>query len=86
MFTPETPRHEHAAIDEVYERMQRRFAAIDRDEVGSVVYGTAAEFSGARVRDFVPVLVEHIAKERLASRKAVPHARSAGPGAHRRGA
>jgi hypothetical protein len=80
MFVPETQRHEQEAIDEVCERLRHRFGSIERQEVGSVVHGVAEEFSGARVRDFVPVLVEHIAKDRLASRQAVPHARSAGPG------
>jgi len=90
MFVPETQRHEQAAIDEVYERLRHRFGSLDGHEVGSVVYGTAAEFSEARVRDFVPVLVEHIAKDRLASRQSVPRARAAGrggptgPGTHRR--
>lgn len=81
MFVPEAQRHERAAIDEVYERLRNRFGSIEGQEVGSVVYGVAEEFSEARVRDFVPVLVEHIARERLASRRTpLPHARSGGPG------
>lgn len=90
MFVPETQRHERAAIDEVYDRLRHRFGSLEGQEVGSVVYGVAEEFSEARVRDFVPVLVEHIARDRLASRPTVPHTRpagpgaSAGPGAHRR--
>jgi hypothetical protein len=80
MFVPETERHERTAIDEVYERLRRRFGSLEGQEVGSVVYGVADEFSDARVRDFVPVLVEHIAKDRLASRQPVPRARAAGPG------
>jgi hypothetical protein len=85
MFVPETKRHEAAAIDEVYERLRHRFSALDDRVVGSAVYGAAREFSTARVRDFVPVLVEHVARERLASRQAVPRPRSApGPGVHRR--
>jgi hypothetical protein len=67
MFVQETQRHEQQAIDEVYDRLTRRFDSIDQGEVGSVVYGVAEEFSDARVRDFVPVLVEHIARERLAA-------------------
>lgn len=81
MFVPETGRHEREAIDEVCERMSRRFGSLDRREVGSVVYSAAEEFSDARVRDFVPILVEHAARERLASRQpGVPRQ----PGAHRR--
>jgi hypothetical protein len=87
MFAPETARHEQEAIDEVYTRLRDRFGALDGREIGSVVYGVAQEFSDARIRDFVPVLVEHIAKERLTSlRPQAPEAVDApsGPGAHRR--
>jgi hypothetical protein len=66
MFVAETESHERQAMDEVYDRLQRRFEALSPREIGVVVHEVADGFSGAKVRDFVPVLVEHIARERLA--------------------
>ena len=87
MFVQEAARHEQEAIEEVYTRLRDRFGALDGGEIGAVVYGVAEEFSDARVRDFVPVLVEHIAKDRLTSRgseSAETPDLPAGHGAHRR--
>lgn len=88
MFVKETAHHEQEAIEEVYIRLRDRFDALDGGEIGAVVHGVAEEFSDARVRDFVPVLVEHIAKDRLTSRHAesvgAPDLPTTGHGAHRR--
>lgn len=69
MFATETKSHERQALDEVYDRLQSRFAAMSPQEVGAVVHEVADDFSDAKIRDYVPVLVEHIARERLADRR-----------------
>ncbi len=58
-------RSEEHAVQAVEERLRSRFPDVDPDIVKEVVHGTHAELTGP-VRDFVPVLVEHAARERLA--------------------
>lgn len=65
MFVTGAKGHERQALDEVYDRLQGRFVALSPREIGTVVHEVADGFSNAKIRDFVPVLVEHIARERL---------------------
>lgn len=65
MFVQDAQDHEQEALDEVCMRLSDRYASRGSAEVASVVHDVAEEFSEARVRDFVPVLVEHLAKDRL---------------------
>lgn len=58
-------RDEEHAIDEVIDRLAERFPTIDRSHVAEIVHEEAHKLDGGRVRDFVPVLVEHASHERL---------------------
>ena len=55
---------EHRAVDEVSMRLSARFPALSADVVRSTVQDEHAKLVG-RVRDYVPVLVERAARERL---------------------
>jgi hypothetical protein len=61
---------EEHAVQAVEERLLARFPDIDPTEVKDAVRGAHAELTGP-LRDFVPVLVEHAARERLAHRARV---------------
>ncbi len=56
--------NEEHAVQAVEERLRARFPDIDAAEVKDVVHGAHAELTGP-LRDDVPVLVEHAARERL---------------------
>ncbi|GAA2502299.1 hypothetical protein GCM10009858_45520 [Terrabacter carboxydivorans] len=53
------------ALREVQTRLQTRFPDLDPEVVEAAVRLAHSEMTG-RVRDFVPVLVEHAARDRLA--------------------
>lgn len=57
--------NEQADLDNVVSRVSERFPTVDRETVESVVGDEAAQLEDARVRDYIPVLVEHEAVERL---------------------
>ncbi|GAB3878815.1 three-helix bundle dimerization domain-containing protein [Terrabacter terrigena] len=59
------PQHEAAEIQNVQQRLAERFPDLDPGEVRSAVTEVHAELTGS-IRDFVPVLVEHGARDRLA--------------------
>jgi hypothetical protein len=65
-------RNEAQAIDEVAERLADRFPTLERSHVEEIVQDEWRRLDDGRVRDFVPVLVEHDARGRLRkeSRKA----------------
>ena len=63
---------ETRAVDEVVERLAARFPDVPRDHVQAVVHEEHHELTGNPIRDFVPVLVEHDARERLRSEGAMP--------------
>ena len=56
---------EARAVDEVIDRLVGRFPDLSRDRIASVVETAHLELEGNPVRDFVPVLVERTAKQRL---------------------
>jgi hypothetical protein len=71
---------EQKALADVQARLQERFPDLDSEVVEAAVRLSHSQLTG-RVRDFVPVLVEHAARDRLAfaAREADPLS-DAGPG------
>jgi hypothetical protein len=57
--------HEVAVIEQVTERLANRYAALPSGDVARVVAEVHHGFDEARVRDFVPILVEQEARRRL---------------------
>ena len=68
---PAADRDEAHAIDEVIDRLAERFPTLERTHVEEIVTDEWHRLDEGRVRDFVPVLVEHEARERL-RREAAP--------------
>lgn len=60
------------AIEALAQRLVERFPDVPAQTVSDIVVDVYARFADARFRDFVPVLVEHDAVNRLR-----PHARGA---------
>ncbi|MET0297128.1 MAG: hypothetical protein ABW024_06975 [Microbacterium sp.] len=56
---------EEAAVEKVVDRLAARFPTLDHEHVEDVVETEVHEFDDARVRDYVPVIVEHQAMDRL---------------------
>lgn len=56
---------EQHAVQAVEERMRDKFPQIDPTDVKAVVQGVHAELTGP-LREYVPVLVEHAARDLLA--------------------
>jgi hypothetical protein len=52
-------------IAELVDRLSVHFPQWSRDELTEVVHDCNREFVGSRIRDFVPILVERRARERL---------------------
>ncbi|MFF2050201.1 three-helix bundle dimerization domain-containing protein [Leifsonia sp. NPDC058194] len=63
----QSPEEELVAVEHAASRLAERFPRIPRDRIEQLVRERHEEFSGAPVRDFVPVLVEHDVKRQLAS-------------------
>ena len=61
---PEQPA-ESSSIDAAIHRIATRYPEIDRARIESLVSDSAHRLDGARVRDFIPVLVEHDVMEQL---------------------
>jgi len=64
-------RDEAHAIEEVIDRLAERFPTLERPHVSEIVHEEWRSLDAGRVRDFVPVLVEHEARDRL-RREAAP--------------
>ncbi|MFM6847935.1 MAG: three-helix bundle dimerization domain-containing protein [Terrabacter sp.] len=60
------PHHEAAEIRNVQARLAERFPDLDPGIVETAVAAAHAELTG-NIRDFVPVLVEHGARDRLSA-------------------
>ncbi len=58
---------EAKAVAEVAERLLRRFPHLPKQTVDDLVDQVHAQFEGRPIRDFVPVLVENIARSRLSA-------------------
>ena len=63
---------EGRAVDEVVDRLAKRFPDVPRDRVAAIVGEEHLVLEGNRIRDFVPVLVEHEARDRLRAEGAEP--------------
>ncbi|HSE07851.1 MAG TPA: hypothetical protein VLB29_04225 [Nocardioidaceae bacterium] len=60
---------ERNRVAEVVTRLQSRFSDVAPERVAEVVSQVHQEFGTARVRDFIPVLVESRARDQLARLK-----------------
>ncbi|HTZ13615.1 MAG TPA: hypothetical protein VMC78_08335 [Mycobacterium sp.] len=56
---------ERLVIDEVEQRLARKYAALPHDHIVAVVQHAYLQFRTSRVRDFIPLLVERRADEEL---------------------
>ena len=56
---------EQRSVDEVIDRLGMKYPAVDRERIGEIVTEEHEAFNGRPVRDFVPVLVEKQAKQRV---------------------
>ena len=63
---------EASAVDEVVDRLAARFPDVSRDRVAAIVGEEHLELEGNPIRDFIPVLVEREARERLRVEGATP--------------
>jgi len=61
-------RAEQSAIDGLVERLVAQFPELPRKAIVDRVEGAVGGYAEARVRDFVPVLVERSVREDLGSR------------------
>jgi hypothetical protein len=60
-----SPEKERQAIDEVERRLYRRFIGLPPEVITDVVEARYRTFRGATLREYVPVLVEHAARNDL---------------------
>jgi hypothetical protein len=58
---------ERRALDAVIQRLQDRFPDEPADRISRVVGEVSADLGPARIRDYLPVLVEKEARKRLRS-------------------
>ena len=63
---------EEQAVHAVIDRLAGRFPQLEREDIATVVHEAHHELDGNPIRDFVPVLVEHEARERLQATGAQP--------------
>lgn len=56
---------EQRGVDEVIDRLGEKYPDVDREVIGVIVTEEHEAFNGRPVRDFVPVLVEKRAKQRV---------------------
>jgi len=59
------PDAEGRALSLVAERLRSQFPSVDTDTIGGVVAQVHHQYDGRPIRDFIPVLVERDAAERL---------------------
>lgn len=65
----EKPVDESKAIAEIHERLRERFPDAEDEAIGAAIEHARASFESAKVRDFVPVLIEKEAKARLKGKR-----------------
>ncbi|WP_345803356.1 hypothetical protein AAIB33_09820 [Microbacterium sp. AZCO] len=58
--------NEDVAVEEIVDRLAEKYPDLTRERVAEVVGEVHLSMTEAKVRDFVPVLVERGAKQRLA--------------------
>ncbi|WP_404434600.1 DUF3562 domain-containing protein [Microbacterium lacus] len=61
------PENEFEALVYLAERLRQRFPEVTEDAVFALIADELESFDGARLRDYVPVLVEHNVLRRLRS-------------------
>ena len=61
---------EARAVTEVSQRLSTRFPDVPAHVVSATVHHCHAQFAGSPIRDFVPVLVERMARRSLLARMA----------------
>lgn len=66
------PQEEGVLIEALERRLAQRYATLPRKQIAVAIQHAYARFDGARVRDFVPLLVERRAEEELTS-LSTPH-------------
>jgi hypothetical protein len=59
------PRAEDVAVDQVIERLTGKFPETSPIEIAAVVREEHGKLAGSPIRTFIPVLVEHEARDRL---------------------
>ena len=67
MVAVETKHDEAHALHEVTARLVTQFPHVPSDDVQAIVTAAWDEFTGRPIRDFVPVLAERTARQKLAS-------------------
>ena len=73
---------DHTPIDAVLQRLTERYPTVSPERIAAIVDEELHRFDGARVTDFVPVLVEHEADEVLRGEAdPVPLSEQSAPGA-----
>jgi len=55
-------------VEKVVERLTGRFPDTSPIEIATIVHEEHDKLSGGKIRDFIPVLVEHEARDRLRRR------------------
>ncbi|AZI65754.1 hypothetical protein ATN38_01750 [Rhodococcus sp. FH8] len=58
---------EDRLIGQTLTRLTAKFPSVSAEAVAGAVESAHAHFAGHRIRDFVPLLVERMAKEKLSS-------------------
>jgi hypothetical protein len=67
-----TDEDETRALSEVSQRLSTTFPDLPEDVVRDTVHGYHEQFAGRPIRDFVPVLVERMARTTLVARMPSP--------------
>lgn len=60
------------ALDAVVDRLAEKFPQVSREKIEDLVQQEHRLLDAGRVRDFVPILVEHAARNRLALKSKFP--------------
>ena len=68
-MSDDTTADENKALEEIVERLQQRFPDAPRETVADAVEQARTAHDDAKVRDFVPVLIEKEAKARLKGKR-----------------
>jgi hypothetical protein len=56
---------EEVAIGHAVDRLAERFPTVPRDRIVDLVHERHVDYTGAPVRDFIPVLIEHDVRREL---------------------
>ena len=62
---PMTPEEERKAIDQVAHRLASHFHDLSPQIVSNTVHRVHDQFATSRIRDYIPLLVERDARDRL---------------------